>query len=81
MYYWAAVLGGLIVTLLLTRIGLFVLKRLNVDRKLAPIISAGSAFLLCLLLYNGNPIEAFFIYLPSIVLLLIYDLFKLGKIK
>lgn len=81
MDYWGSVLGGLIITFLLTRLGLYVLNRLNVDKKLAPAIAAGSVFLLCLLIYNGPPGMAFFIYLPPIVFWLIYDLYKLGKDK
>lgn len=79
MDYWMAVLGGAILTFLLTRLCLYILKRTKIESKIAPIIAAGVVFLLCLIVYNGNPVMAIVIYLPSIVVWLLIDLIRVNK--
>ena len=81
MNYWGAVLGGAVLTFILTRAALFLLSKISIDKKYSIPIAAGSTFLLCLITYGGPPNLAFLIYLPSIILWAIYDIYTISRNK
>jgi len=81
MNYWGTVLGGAVLTFILTRAALFLLSKISIDKKYSIPIAAGSTFLLCLITYGGPPILAFLVYLPSVILWAIYDIYNISKNK